>query len=207
MLYCMKKRGRPKLKLALSDNQLAELRALRRSTRDTGVHERCQALLLAHGGNHTYEELARQLGRAKRTIQNWLAAYCTSGVVSLTSKQGQGGGRPSPLRKQSLRKDVINGLEKGRWQTGVEIQDWLRKEHGVERSLSAIYYLLGKVGGVLKVPRPVHIKKNSDAEREFKESLHERLEALSLPSSSKVRIWVQDEGRYGLHSIIRRCWG
>jgi transposase len=203
----MKKRGRPKLKLLLSDAQLAELRSIRRQTRDAGVLERCQALLLAHGGNHTYEEIAHQLGRAKRSIQNWVGAYCDHGVEALRSKRGQGGGRPSPLHEEDVQKDVIVGLKNGRWQTGVEIQDWLEQEHGLKRSLSSVYYLLGKLGGVLKAPRPVHIKKNPAAEQEFKERLQENLEALCIPSGSTVRIWVQDEGRYGLHSVMRRCWG
>ena len=32
------------------------------------------------------------------------------------------------------------------------------------------------------------------------------LEALSVPSEGRVRIWVEDEHRYGLISVIRRCW-
>ena len=32
------------------------------------------------------------------------------------------------------------------------------------------------------------------------------LDALPLPSEGKVRIWVEDEHRYGLISFIRRCW-
>ncbi len=57
------------------------------------------------------------------------------------------------------------------------------------------------------MPRPVHVKKNvADAER-FKEHFYEKLEDLGIEGGRRVRVWVQDEARYGLHSVTRRCWG
>jgi transposase len=201
------KKGRPKLKLSMSEAQLEELRSIRRQTRDAGVRERCQALIVAHGGQHTYQEIADLLGRSKKTIQNWVAAFCAGSMDALASKRGQGGGRPTPLSGEEIQRQITEGLKEGRWQTGVEVQAWLRNEHGLERSLTSVYHLLGKLGGALKVPRPVHVKKDPAAEAEFKEHLQEKLEALGLPHDRPVRVWVQDEGRYGLHSVVRRCWG
>jgi transposase len=34
----------------------------------------------------------------------------------------------------------------------------------------------------------------------------ENLEALAIPGDKPVRVWVQDETRYGLISTVRRCW-
>lgn len=41
----------------------------------------------------------------------------------------------------------------------------------------------------------------------FKTSLARRLCQLQLPAGRRVRVWVQDEHRYGLISHQRRCWG
>ena len=32
------------------------------------------------------------------------------------------------------------------------------------------------------------------------------LEELSIPDDRDIHIWVEDEHRYGLMSVIRRCW-
>ena len=33
------------------------------------------------------------------------------------------------------------------------------------------------------------------------------LQTLKLPEGQPVRFWVMDESRFGLHSIVRHCWG
>lgn len=40
----------------------------------------------------------------------------------------------------------------------------------------------------------------------FKTDFGHALETLAVPSEGKVKIWVEDEHRYGLISFIRRCW-
>jgi transposase len=91
--------------------------------------------------------------------------------------------------------------------TAAEVQHWLHERHGLKRSLDSVYYWLGKLGGALKVPRPVHAKKNAEKAADFKEHLYQKLQALDLPPGRRVRVWVQDEARYGLHTVRRRCWG
>ena len=201
------KRGRPKLRMAMLPEQAAELRRRHRSTRDTREKERCQAVLLAHGGQHTYEEIAEIVGRARSTIQTWIKEFEGRGLLSLVHQQGQGGGKPTELRNEQIQRELREGLRSGRWMRAAEIQRWLYECHGVSRSLDSVYYWLGKLAGALKVPRPVHIKKNAEQSVDFKEHLYEKLRALELPAGRKVRVWVQDEARYGLHTLRRRCWG
>ena len=201
------KRGRPKLRLAMPQEQADKVRRQYRQTQDTRAKERCQAVLLAHGGQHTYEEIAQVVGRSRSTIQLWIKAFCEDGPASLESRQGQGGGKPTAMRDERIQADLVDGLEKGRWLTGPEVQRWLLQTYGIERSIGSIYYWLGKLGGALKVPRPVHTKKDAEAAADFKAHLHERLVDLDLPADRPVRVWVQDEARYGLHSVRRRCWG
>lgn len=65
---------------------------------------------------------------------------------------------------------------------------------------------LKKAGGVLLVPRPSHSKKDPNAAREFRENLAHRLEKLEIPAGSKVKLWMMDEARFGLHTQMRRLW-
>jgi transposase len=137
----------------------------------------------------------------------WIKNFSDRGVGSLEQRQGQGGGRPTKIRDERIQRELKAGLGEGRWMTGPEVQRWLLERYGLKRSMTSIYYWLGKLEGALKVPRPVHIKKDAEAAADFKAHLYEKLEALNVPRGRRVRVWVQDEARYGLHSIRRRCWG
>ena len=56
------------------------------------------------------------------------------------------------------------------------------------------------------MPRPSHSKKEPGAAQAFKEQLCEKLAALGLEAGSKVKVWVMDEARFGLHTELRRVW-
>jgi len=200
------KRGRPKLKLAMKVTEVEKLRNVYRNPRNPKQKEQAQALLLAHSGKNSYEEIAEVVGRARSTIQVWVMGFEEKGLDWLNEVPVHPG-RPSPMTDPKLLKALEAGLEEGRWVTGVQIQRWLKEEHDLKRSLNSVYYWLGKLKGVLKVPRPVHIKKDAEAAAAFKEHFYEKLMALEIPEQKRVHVWVQDEARYGLHSICRRCWG
>ena len=199
-------RGRPKLRLVMKDSEVESLRSLRRKPRNPKQKDKAQALLLARSGKHSYEEIAEVVGRARSTIQEWVSAFEKKGLKWLDEVPVHPG-RPSRMHDPKLHEEFKAGLEQGRWVTGVEIQQWLKEEHGLERSLSSVYYWLGKLGGALKVPRPAHIKKDPEASAAFKEHFYSKLLELEIPKEKRVHVWVQDEARYGLHSVYRRCWG
>ena len=56
------------------------------------------------------------------------------------------------------------------------------------------------------MPRPKHKDQDPEAVERFKEEIVSRLEALDVPDDRPVHVWVEDEHRYGLISVIRRCW-
>ena len=206
MLPCMKT-GRPKLKLAMEPDLLKEVETLYRKTKDVRVRERAQAVLLAADGNHTYEQIAKTVGRARSSIQQWVGAFGKNGVDALYSRQGKGGGRPSPMSDSAVKSAFEQKLKDGAWRTAAEAKKWLHSEVGIERSVSDIYYWMGKLAGTLKMPRPVHIKKDPAEAELFKAHLYDRLRELNIEAGKRVKVWVQDEARYGLHSAHRRCWG
>lgn len=65
----------------------------------------------------------------------------------------------------------------------------------------------GKIGAVLKVPRPVHLKKNQQASDRFEEEITQTIDQLGLSAKRPVRLWIQDESRLGLQTVWRRMWG
>lgn len=201
------KTGRPKLKLAMEPELLNEVKKLHRETKDVRTKERAQAVLLATGGQHTYQQIAQTVERSRSTVQRWIERFAKEGVSSFPTRQGQGGGRPSPIQNPAVQEAIEQHLKNGTWRTASEARHWLESEMGIRRSVSSMYYWLGKLAGVLKMPRPVHIKKNPAEAEDFKAHLYEKLNGLKLPAGSRVKIWVQDEARYGLHSVQRRCWG
>ena len=201
------KTGRPKLKLAMEPELLNAVQKLHRETKDVRTKERAQAILLAAGGHHTYEQIAQTVERSRSTVQRWIERFGKEGVCFFSTRQGRGGGRPSPIQSPEVQRAIEQHLENGTWRTADEARQWLESEMGISRSLSNMYYWLGKLAGALKMPRPVHIKKNPAEAADFKAHLYEKFNKLALPAGSRIKIWVQDEARYGLHSAHRRCWG
>jgi hypothetical protein len=56
------------------------------------------------------------------------------------------------------------------------------------------------------VPRKAHAKQDPNQKEAFKRSIVDQLDALEIPKGCPIRIWVEDEHRYGLISTVRRCW-
>jgi hypothetical protein len=106
---------------------------------------------------------------------------------------------------QTLQAALREQLRQGRFKRAREAQKWLAGR-AARLALSTVYYWLGKAGGVLKVPRKTHAKKDVAKARAFRKKLPERLVALA-GGHKRVRVWVADEHRYGLLPVIRRCWG
>jgi hypothetical protein len=69
-----------------------------------------------------------------------------------------------------------------------------------------VWSWLKKLGGVLLVPRPSHLKKAPGAADEFRGDLARRLAGLAVPEGSRVKLWMMDEARFGLHTQVRKMW-
>jgi len=200
-------RGRPKLRLEIDRDIISKLRQKLRHPRSFKEKEQIQVVLMASSGQHTHEEIAAVVGRARSTVQLWIKGFEAEGMSWFDPKARLPRGKATAMRDPGLQKEFEQGLKQGRWVTAVEIQRWLAQEHNLKRSLNSIYYWLGKLKGALKAPRPVHIKKDAAAAEAFKGRFYEKLIELGIKTDKRVRVWVADEARYGLHSVRRRCWG
>jgi transposase len=198
--------SRPRRKLD-SLNQAGRVAALLK-THPPGWQREClQAVQLGLHGELSLDQIAQAVGRARSTIQEWFDTFRTGGVAALlrdgrADNPGQPGKLPAAAKAQ-----IQEGLQQGRWRTVPQIQSWLQQAHGVQLALSTLYNRLGKAGARLRVPRPSHVRQNPAAVLAFRETLPAKLTALALPKGRPVRLWVQDEMRYGLHGFTRRVWG
>lgn len=166
--------------------------------------ERMIALKLVMEGRET-QSVADELSRSQATIQAWINKFRAGGLTKLLSKN-KGIGPASKLTPE-MAKAMTEQLEAGKWRTGGDAWNWLEKNFDVGGlKPSVIYKYLGKCEGRLKATRPCNPKKDEQAEAEFRVSLAEKIEQQSIPTGAKVRLWVYDEMRYGLHPLTRKMW-
>ena len=175
-----------------------------RACRDVKNQQRLLAARLAASGQMTAAQIAEQLGISRRRFFDWMNALKAGGIDGLLERQHGGGAQPR-VRGVVL-EELQAGLRTGRWKRAKEIQHWLRQQHGVGLKLPGVYYWLGKLGGVLKVPRKTHAQKDAAKAEEFQHTLCERLASLNVAGGRRVRLWVADEHRYGLIPVVRKCW-
>jgi transposase len=124
---------------------------------------------LACSGQLTAEQIAEQVGISRRQFFNWLKALKDDGVAGLLRREHGGGAKPQI--KGRVLEALQVGLQAGRWKRAKEIQQWLASQHQVKMGLKGVYYWLGKLGGVLKVSRKTHAKKDAAKAVEFQQHL------------------------------------
>ena len=172
--------------------------------KDVRAHQRLLALRLAASGQFTAVQIAEQIGVSRRQFFHWVNALKAGGVAQLLER-AHGGGQPAQIHGPILT-ELQAGLQAGQWKRAKEIQAWLRQRHETKLTVKGVYYWLGKLGGVLKVPRKTHARKDAAASAAFQQTLCAQLRNLNVAGGRRVRVWVADEHRYGLIPVVRRCW-
>lgn len=198
------KTGMPKRYHLNRPDLAAELAAQMRRCREVQSQQRLLAARLAASGQFTAAQIAEQLGISRRRFFDWMNALKTGGLAGLLQRRHGGGA--APRVQGAALQELQAGLQAGRWKRAKEIQIWLRERHRIGLKLPGVYYWLGKLGGVLKVPRKTHAQKDAAATQAFQQTLCERLASLNVVGGRPVRLWVADEHRYGLIPVVRRCW-
>lgn len=196
--------GRPRTKLDTHGHSSEVLRLLKEE-RPGWRRERLLAVKMGLDGDKTLREIASAIDRGFTTVREWLDAFREGGVELLLTKDKPKGGC-APFLSGAVLSELEKGLEEGRWRTAPQIQRWLVEEHKIEMACSSVYNYLGKLGARLRVPRPIHVKKDPVAARAFTYILARRLDDLDIQPNRPVRVWVSDEMRCGLHTTVKRVW-
>jgi transposase len=148
----------------------------------------------------TREELATMLKRDSSTIYRWLKTYKQGGITSLlTVKKAPG---KTPHIPPEVREKLIKKLQEPQGETSYgKLQLWLEKECGIKVSYKVVHDLVHyKLKADLKVPRPQSNKVNEGVQANFKKKLCEIIKVMIkyFGNGKPVRIWCQDESRFGL---------
>lgn len=167
--------------------------------------QRLQAAQLGLAGTHTLPQIAGEVGVSARTIGAWFEALRVGGLAGLLSRKPKGTGPASWLDEETIRQARVE-LDQGRWRRAQDARLWLEEKLGRKLTLVVTYKYLGKCGARLKVPRPVHRKKDPAKVEAFRAELCEKLHAQQIALESSVHLWVMDEMRFGLQPVTRRVW-
>ena len=168
---------------------------------------RLLAMRMGASGAHASQDIADICGVSRATFFEWAKSFREGGFDALLERVKPG---PKGLELRGVPEAVVNelkaGVESGRWATAEAARIWLQRERGIKRPYVTVWSWLKKLGGVLRVPRPRHPGNDAEAAEKFKQELGAKLEALPVPQGSRVRVWVMDEARFGLHTEMRRVW-
>jgi transposase len=193
------KLGRPELSSQLEQRY--------RQEKDVRSKTRLLCVKLAAQAEQSAAQIAQVCGCSRASVFEWLRQFREGGFEALLARDRPGpqGGEMRGL-PQAVQRQLQQGVQSGRWATAAAARQWLRREHGIEKPYVTVWQWLKKVGGVLRVPRPRHPGHDVAAAAAFREQLGAKFDALELPAGSKVKVWVMDEARFGLHTATRRVW-
>ena len=184
---------------------ISEVEAAIKVERDYRTRQRLKAIRLGMLGEMTMAEVAEKVEVSRATIGTWSKAFRKGGIQAVIQSAWEKCGRKAQLNDK-VQNALVAELAAGTFKRAKEAQAWLEREQGIKMGIKGVYYWLGKVGGVLKVPRKTHVRKDAVAATAFKSELADRLGQLQVPAGGPVRIWMVDEHRYGLISVLRKVW-
>ena len=127
--------GKPELGAEV-DRRLREGRGSAREMR------RLMAVRMGLEGEHTLEQIAKAVGRARSRIIEWMRIVREEGLEELLGRH-QGRGRKAQVEGKALA-GLRQGLRRGRWKTAQQAGQWLENRHGVALSTSGVRYWLKK---------------------------------------------------------------
>ena len=129
---------------------------------EADLRDRLHVLLLAAtGAVASVTQAADRLLRHRNTVSRWAADYRRGGLGALLDIGTPG----KPPGQRTIPHDAFEALkERLGGETGfasyVEVEHWLRDQHGVEVCYSTLHQIVRyELGAKLKAPRPSHPKK------------------------------------------------
>lgn len=178
------------------------------SEKPGAAKDRLRVIRMVARGGQTLAQVADECGCSTSTVSVYLKTVREQGLDALLEINP--GGRPEGWRKGipvEVSEEFARKLGANEFTTMEDARRWLFKEHGIDAHYNKVWYWAKKLGGVVLKPRPSHSRKNPGDAEEFKTRLGSKFKALGLPQGTRAKVWVMDEARFGLHTMIRRVWG
>ncbi len=162
------------VKVTRHDMTAAELRAAACKCADGAQVRRVLAVAMVLDGR-SRTEAASLNGMDRQTLSDWVHRHNADGIAGLVSRKSPG---RAPLltaaQKAEVRASVIAGPDQAvhkvvRWRC-VDLQAEIARRWSVDVHESTIAGWLGELGLTRLQPRPVHPKKDAEAETTFKKT-------------------------------------
>ncbi len=195
-----------------TDHTSAELRAMSGPCADAAQVRRLLALAMVMD-SRPRREAASLAGMDRQTLCDWVHRYNASGIEGLKSHRPPG--RAPALTEQQkaeLREMVVKGPDAAsdevvRWRC-IDLQAAVASRFSVNVHVHTIGKWLNQLGLTRLQPRPVHPKKDPQAEVIFKRGFGRlaRAALFSTTAATPIEIWFQDEARVGQQGTHAYIW-
>ncbi len=202
------------LGLTRRDHTSGELRALSSKCPDSAQVRRLLALALVIDGRPR-GEAAALAGMDRQTLCDWVHRYNASGVEGLKSRCPPGRVPAlTELQRAELRELVVKGPDPAtdkvvRWRC-VDLRSVVAQRFSVTVHVHTISKWLNQFRLTRLQPRPVHPKKDPEAEVTFKRNFASLAKAALLSTTAAtpvpLEIWFQDEARVGQQGTHAYIW-
>lgn len=158
--------GRP-LVIPWADADTAEALWERyRKEMDGEVRSRVQALWLLRRG-WKLQGVADSVGADYRTVQRWIGWYRRGGLEEVCAHRAGGRGQPRWLTSDQ-EAALVEEAARGSFATAEDARQWVTQQFGITYRPKGIYGVLHRLGCWPKVPRPVHVKADAEAQTAWK---------------------------------------
>ncbi len=196
--------------LVADHHTLDQLQVLADAIPQKRFWKRVQTILLAKQG-WTATHIAHSLSCSIRAVKNWVAQYNLGGIEALRERPRTGRPRrldPEHYPRLKQRLDAPARPEDGVCTLrAADVRRILEREFGVLMGRQAVYDLLHRLGYRDLMPRPHHDEANPEVQELFKEIVVEQIDAIAADHPAKdVRVYFQDEARFGTQGTITRVW-
>ena len=196
--YCMRRRN-----LGDSDSR-EKIKQLLKQTNPGWMQTRLSALRMGFNPDNSNEFIAESLGVNVSSVKRWFSIYRSGGLDAVLNRD-HGTGRPTQL-DGAIKDFLQRGLENARWNTAQQACEDLQSHFKCSFNYKTVWVWLKKCAGVLRIPRPVHEKRNPAKAESFKRNFNAILHRLPISKGKPVKVWFADESRYGLLPNLRSVW-
>jgi transposase len=188
------------------DDKIYSLENAAASAANETVGLRCEAVGLRLRGWEV-EAVAEELECSPRFVRKWSSIFRREGVRALLAYAGPGRKKAiTDAALDEMRDAILATQAEATPARGVGIQALLHKA-GYFIGLTSTYDALHRLDFSYKTARPVHPKRSEDAVQAWKTQLPVVLANVQEKNpEKKIRLFFQDETRFGMKGILTRQW-